>query len=112
MTMTQKAVTTARRNLAYRIGAQLDVIAEAARQPDPWELHYLVLALDHLKTGDYAEGERAMMWGEMAPASRSPKMAADLPADEPQEVAEARVRLEKFLSEGVEVEHDGPHRTD
>jgi hypothetical protein len=110
MTMTQKAVATARRNLAYRIGVHLDVIAEAARQPDPWELHYLVLALGHLKSATYDEGERAMMWGEMAPPSRAAQMVAELPAHEPQTMAELRALLETISSEGVEVGHDGPHR--
>lgn len=47
-----------------------------------------------------------MMWGETAPPGRSPQMV-ELPMHEPQTMAEVRARLEKILSEGVEVEHDG-----
>ncbi len=75
------------------------MIAEATRQPDPWELHYLLLALDHLKTRNCADGERALTWGETAPAGQSAVMATKLPTHKPQTMAELRARLETILSE-------------
>ena len=62
--MTQKALETAQRNLAQRIGRWLDAMGE--RQPSFLEGDQLLKALTHLEARSYPEGETAMMWADWA----------------------------------------------
>ena len=73
MTMTQKSVATARRNLAYRIMRYLDALDEEKRRPSLHEGEQLLKALAKLKSTDYPDGEVAMMWAEWA--TRQPASA-------------------------------------
>lgn len=40
MTLSPKAVATARRNLAQRIERGITTLEKEAREPTPWEAHY------------------------------------------------------------------------
>ena len=63
---TFKALATARRNLWYRIDRYLAGLENKASQPGRREGDHLLRALDHLEAGTYAEGERDVMWAEVA----------------------------------------------
>jgi hypothetical protein len=64
--MTLKVLGTARRNLWYCIDRYLAELEKRASQPGRREGDQLLRALDHLEAGTYAEGERDVMWAEVA----------------------------------------------
>jgi hypothetical protein len=81
---TFKALSTARGNLWYRINRYLAELETRASQPGRREGNQLLRALDHLEAGTYAEGERDMMWAEVATRQRD---ASELhPAASPQDL--------------------------
>ena len=63
---TFKALGTARRNLWYRIDRYLAELEKRVSQPGRREGNHLLRAMDHFEAGTYAEGERDMMWAEVA----------------------------------------------
>jgi hypothetical protein len=63
---TFKALSTARRNLWFRIDRYLADLEKRASRPGRREGDHLLRALDHLEAGTYDEGERDMMWAEVA----------------------------------------------
>ena len=83
---TFKALSTARRNLWYRIDRYLT----RASQPGRREGDHLLRALDHLEAGTYDEGERDMMWAEVA--TRQPD------ASEPHPTASPRDLRKRFVA--------------
>ena len=81
MTMTLKSVATARRNLSQRIDRYLVEMEKMEAQPGRREGDHLVRALDHLQAGTFPEGERDMMWADVAtrqPDASEPHPAATL----------------------------------
>lgn len=70
MTMTSKAMETARRNLAQRIDRYLQELEKRDAKLGWREGDHLQSALDHLQAGTFGDGERDMMWAEWA--SRQP----------------------------------------
>ena len=56
----------------------------ARRQPGLREGNHLLRALDHLEAGTYAEGERDMMWAEVA--TRQPDASEMHPTASPQDM--------------------------
>ena len=85
---TFKALATARRNLWYRIDRYLAELEKRASQPGRREgnhlLRALLRALGHLEAGTYAEGERDMMWAEVA--TRQPDASELHPTASPQDL--------------------------
>src|SRR6266481_3669393 len=81
---TFKALATARRNLWYRIDRYLAELEKRASQPGRREGDHLLRALDHLEAGTYAEGERDMMWAEVA--TRQPDASELHPTASPQDL--------------------------
>jgi len=73
MTMTDKALETARRNLTQRVERYLEVLEKREASLGWREGDHLEKALAHLQAGTLDEGERDMMWAEWA--SRQPDAA-------------------------------------
>lgn len=94
MTLTVKAVATARRNLAQRIQRFLDALDREKRGLTAWEADQLATALRYLGSGAYREGEEAMLRTERAeafePAGYQPKRA---------DVPDFRAELLRLLAE-------------
>lgn len=78
MTMTSKALETARRNLTQRIARYLELPTDGAAKLGRREGVHLQSALTHLQAGTFDEGERDMMWAEWA--SRQPDAAEPHPS--------------------------------
>lgn len=92
--ITLKAQQTARRNLAQRIERNIETIAKTAREPTPWEQHYLSLAIDDLAARHYAKGEDTALWAEGQAVFDHPVHPKPLPADaRTATLAELRARL-------------------
>src|SRR4030088_765361 len=72
---TFKALGTARRNLWYRIDRYLAELEKRVSQPGRREGNHLLRAMDHFEAGTYAEGERDMMWAEVAPRAAEAREA-------------------------------------
>ena len=81
---TFKALATARRNLWYRIDRYLAELEKRTGQPGRREGDHLLRALDHLEAGTYAEGERDVMWAEVA--TRQPDASELHPTGRPQDL--------------------------
>ena len=81
---TFKALATARRNLWHRIDRYLAELEKRASEPGRREGDHLLRALDHLEAGTYAEGERDMMWAEVA--TRQPDASELHPTASPQDL--------------------------
>jgi hypothetical protein len=88
---TFKALSTARRNLWYRIDRYLADLEKRASQPGRREGDHLLRALDHLEAGTYAEGERDMMWAEVA--TRQPDDGEVHPTASPQDLRKRFVAI-------------------
>ena len=58
------AYSTARRNLMQRTERFLDNVG--VRELDAWARWQLVQAIDQLEAGNFADGERAMLYAERA----------------------------------------------
>lgn len=90
--------TTARRNLAHRIGRFLDALNKADLSPDYWESMHVLQALECLEVEEFPRGERAMMAAERQPQSRSTlvgvnsKETVELPT-----TPQLRAKLEEIL---------------
>lgn len=63
---TLKAVAVARRNLTLRIGLYLADLEASGREPSWREGDRLLEAVELLSKSDFANGERAMMWADVA----------------------------------------------
>ena len=88
---TFKALSTARRNLWYRIDRYLADLEKRASQPGRREGDHLLRALDHLEAGTYAEGERDVMWAEVA--TRQPDDGEVHPTASPQDLRKRFVAI-------------------
>ena len=93
---TFKALATARRNLWYRIDRYLAELEKRASQPGRREGDHLLRAMDHLEAGTYAEGERDVMWAEVA--TRQPDASELHPTASPQDL---RKRFAAIADDGV-----------
>lgn len=93
--LTQKAIDTARCNLAYRLDRYLAVLEKREVQPGRREGDHLLRALDHLRTGNFDAGERDVMWAELA--SRQPDAGDVAPTAT---AAELRARLAEVARGG------------
>jgi hypothetical protein len=80
---TFKALSTARRNLSYRIDRYLADLEKRATQPGREDDH-LLRALKHLEAGTNDEGERDMMWAEVA--TRQPDDCEPHPTASPRDL--------------------------
>jgi hypothetical protein len=76
--MTLKAMATARRNLAQRIGRFLDGLDREKRAPTVWECSCLDDALLLLESESYPAGEAAMMRAEKSDVFGTPDAAAKI----------------------------------
>src|SRR5882757_1492325 len=81
---TFKALATARRNLWHRIDRYLAELEKRASEPGRREGDHLLRALDYLEAGTYAEGERDVMWAEVA--TRQPDASELHPTASPQDL--------------------------
>ncbi len=98
MTRALNGPDSARDDLAHRVGARLDAMADVGRQPSLRESYLLHRALDHLLSGNYAEGERNMRLVESAPSGCEPQRAAEPSTREVQTIVFLRERLAKLRS--------------
>ena len=81
---TFQALATARRNLWYRIDRYLAELETRASQPGRREGDHLLRAMDHLEAEAYADGERDVMWAEVA--TRQPDAREPHPTASPQDL--------------------------
>lgn len=101
MTLSPKAVATARRNLAQRIGRTITNLEKEAREPTPWEAHYAVIALQFLEAERYADGEWIMLHAERRDIFDTPIHPSPLPDDaNVATAAELRARLASLNGHG------------
>lgn len=97
--LTLKAQQTARRNLAQRIERIIETIAKTAREPTPWEQHYLSLAIDDLDARHYAKGEGTALWAQGQAVFDHPVHPKPLPAHaRTATLAELRARLTEVVA--------------
>lgn len=64
--LTQKAIETARRNLAHRLDRYFAILEKREASIGKREGDHLLRALDHLQSGSFDAGERDVMWAELA----------------------------------------------
>lgn len=101
MTLSPKAVATARRNLAQRIGRLITAMEKEAREPTPWEAHYTVIALQLLEADRYPDGEWTMLHAERPDIFDTPIHPTPLPVDAHKATtAELRARLTELNGHG------------
>ena len=99
--MSPKAVATARRNLAQRIGRTITNLEMDAREPTPWEAHYTVIALQLLEAERYADGEWIVLHAERPDIFDTPIHPTPLPVDASvATTAELRARLAGLYGQG------------
>lgn len=101
MTLSPKAVQTARRNLAQRIGRLISTLEKEAREPTPWQAHYSVIALQLLEAERYADGEDVAFKADAEHIYNTPVSPSVLPADaHTATTAELRARLAELYGQG------------
>lgn len=94
MTLSPKAVQTARRNLAQRIERVLTKIDQEGRQPTARESHYVSIALDQLEADRHHDGEWTMLRAERDDIFLTPELPADARMAT---TAELRARLAELV---------------
>ena len=88
---------TPHRDVALRIGRFLRGLERARRQPNRREAYHLRLALEHLRTEQYADSDEAMKNAERC-APLPAQVASLITTNEPVTVAQLQGQLEEVLT--------------
>ncbi len=89
---------TPHRDVAQRIGRFLRGLERARRQPNRREAYHLRLALEHLRTEQYADSDEAMKNAERC-APLPAQVASLVTTNEPVTVVQLQGLLEEVLAE-------------
>lgn len=88
---------TPHRDVAQRIGRFLRGLERARRQPNRREAYHLRLALEHLRTEQYADSDEAMKNAERC-APLPAQVASLITTNEPVTVVQLQQQLEEVLA--------------
>lgn len=98
MTMSPKALATARRNVAQRIQRFLDELTRDGKEPSPWQIVNTAEALHHLEHANYPAGEDAIHKAMEERIFMDPVNGRTQPTGvDPVSAAEFKDRLRKVL---------------
>jgi hypothetical protein len=97
MTMSPRALATARRNLAQRIDRFIDSLEREGRDPNRLEADFALSALGHLAVDQWPMGEDAMMRAERAANATPAEVANARGGHKPVTAKHLRAELEKIL---------------